>query len=301
MRRATAGGCAALFLLILAASAACSRKADDARPVATPSVTLSRAEAAAGSPVDMNYRFTVAADAPPFAEDDWVFVHFLDKNGDLMWTDDHQPPTPTTRWQPGAVVAYQRTVFVPKSAYVGPATVQVGLFSRKTGERLPLAGDNAGMRSYRVATFDLRLQADNMFVVFKDGWHDTEASDDGSGLEWQWSKKEGALSVRNPRREVVLLLQVDQPVTGLPMPQQVDVRVGPAVVDHFSLPPGEKLLRRIPISVAQLGTGDTVEMTIAVDRTFTPASLPQLKSSDARELGIRVFRAYIQPAAAPKN
>ena len=37
------------------------------------------------------------------------------------------------------------------------------------------------MRSYRVATFKLRLQTDNVFVVFNDGWHETEVGDEGSG------------------------------------------------------------------------------------------------------------------------
>jgi hypothetical protein len=301
MRRASRGGVAALLLAILSASAACARKADDAAPVATPTVTLSRGDGAVGSPVDMNYTFKVAADAPAFTDDYWVFVHFLNKDGELMWTDDHQPPTPTRQWKPGRTVAYQRTMFIPKFPYVGEATVQLGLFSMKTGDRLPLAGDNAGMRSYRVARFDMRLQADSLFVVFGDGWHDTEASDDGTGLEWQWSKKEGALSFRNPKQDVVLFLQADQPVAALPVPQQVEVRLGSAAVDHFPVPPGQRILRRIPITAAQLGTADTVAMTVAVDQTFTPAAVPQLKSSDARELGIRVFRAYLQPAVEPKK
>ena len=49
------------------------------------------------------------------------------------------------------------------------------------------------------------------------------------------------------------------------------------------------------LSKAQLGDGETVEVTVAVDRSFVPASVTQLKSNDPRELGIRVFRAYVQP------
>jgi hypothetical protein len=36
-------------------------------------------------------------------------------------------------------------------------------------------------------------------------------------------------------------------------------------------------------------------MTIAVDHTFVPAEVPALRSADSRELGIRVFRAYVEP------
>ena len=55
------------------------------------------------------------------------------------------------QWKPGATIEYTRTMFVPKFPYVGETSVEVGLYSPKTGERLPLVGDDAGMRSYRVA------------------------------------------------------------------------------------------------------------------------------------------------------
>ena len=285
---------AALLLALIVA--ACGRTEENEKAVATPAVSLTRPDAAVGSPMDMKYRFVVASDAPAFAEDYWVFVHFLDADGELMWTDDHQPSTPTREWKPGATIEYSRTMFVPKFPYVGETRVEVGLFSPKTGARLPLAGTTRGQHAYTVATFNLRLQSDNLFVVFRDGWHETELADETSGIEWQWSKKEATLSFRNPKRDVVFFLQADQPVTALPEPQRVEVRIGPAVLDSFTLPPGgARDLRRIDISASQLGAGETVEMTIAVDKTFVPASIPQMRSTDARELGIRVFRAFVQP------
>lgn len=274
---------------------ACGRTEDAAMPVATPAVTLSRPDAAVGSPVDMTYRFAVAADAPAFAEDYWVFVHFLDSDGELMWTDDHQPDTPTRQWKPGSTIDYSRTMFIPKFPYTGETTVEVGLFSPATGARLPLGGENVGMRSYRVARFNLRLQSDNLFVVFNNGWQETETADDTSGLEWQWTRGEATLSFRNPKRDAVLFLQLDQPVEALPEPQQVELRLGSTVLERFQMPVGEKLLRRVNVTAEQLGQADTVEMVIAVDKTFVPASIPELRSTDPRELGVRVFRAFVEP------
>lgn len=282
-------------LAFAAATAACSSAEDSAPAVATPSLTLSSPAAAIGSPIEMTYRFAVAADAPAFTEDHWVFVHFLDTDGELMWTDDHEPPTPTRQWRPGSTVEYARTTFIPKFPYVGQTRVEIGLFSRTTGDRLPLAGDTAGQRSYQVATFDMRLQSDNLFVVFRDGWHDTEVGSEGSGLEWQWSKKDATLSFRNPKRDVQVYLQLDQPAAAFSEPQRVEVRAGPAVVDSFSLPRDRTELRRITIAADQLGTAETVELTISVDRTFVPGAVPAMKSNDPRELGIRVFRAFVQP------
>jgi hypothetical protein len=36
-------------------------------------------------------------------------------------------------------------------------------------------------------------------------------------------------------------------------------------------------------------------MRLVVDRTFVPAAIPAMNSRDPRELGVRVFRAYVEP------
>ena len=280
-------------VVVLLSLAACGRREDTAPPVATPTVTMERDRVAIGSPVDMRYRFVVAQDAPAFGEDYWVFVHFLDADGELMWTDDHQPPTPTRQWRPGATLEYVRTMFVPKFPYTGPTVVEVGLFSPKTGERLPLSGETSGQRAYPVGRFDLELQSESQFVVFRDGWHPTEVADDEVGTEWQWSRKMATLAFRNPKRDAMVYLQLDQPVKTLGEPQQIEVRIGEHVVDSFALPPGGEELRKFPVTAAQFGDAETVEMRVVVDRTFVPANVPALKSNDPRELGVRVFRAYV--------
>jgi hypothetical protein len=285
----------AVAALLATTVAACGGGEDDAPAVATPSLTLSRPDAAIGSPMEMTYRFAVASDAPAFAEDYWVFVHFLDADGELMWTDDHQPATPTRQWKPGSTVEYTRTMFVPKFPYVGETRIEAGLYSRGSGDRLPLAGQTDGQRAYQLATFTMRLQSDNTFVVFRDGWHETEVGEEGSGIEWQWSKKDAVLSFRNPKRDIVFYLEADQPVMALPDPQRVEIRLGTEVVDGFPLPSGQRELRRVSISAAQLGAAETVELTVSVDRTFIPATVPALRSTDPRELGVRVFRAFVQP------
>src|SRR5688572_17215723 len=282
-------------ILLLSVVLGCARASDNDPPVATPSITLSRPDAAIGSPMDITYRFAVAADAPTLAEDYWVFVHFVDTDGELMWTDDHAPATPTRQWKPGSTVEYARTMFVPKFPYVGETRIELGLFSPASGMRLPLAAETVGQRAYRVGAFNLHLQSDNLFVVFRDGWHETEVGDEGTGLEWQWSKQTATLSFRNPKRDVTFYLQADQPAAAFAEPQRVEVRLGPDVIDSFVLPTGPRELRRIMLASSRLGTADTVEMTVSVDKTFVPALTPAMRSSDSRELGIRVYRAFVQP------
>jgi len=281
--------------VLVALAAACGRTQQAETPVATPSLTLARGDAAIGMPIEMTYRFVVAPNAPRIAEDELVFVHFLDVDGELMWTDDHQPPVPTTQWTPGRTIEYSRTMFVPKFPYTGETTVELGVYSPGSGARIPLAGETRGQRQYRVAKFTLHQQTDNLYVVFKEGWNETEVAQEQTGLEWQWSKKMATLAFRNPMRDVVLYLQCDQPVHELGEPQRVELRIGDTVIDSFALPPGPRELRKVDLAAAQLGSGETVEVTVAVNKSFVPATITQLKSSDTRELGIRVFRAYVQP------
>ena len=118
-----------IALLVSAGFAGCRRKEPPAPPVATPSVTLSRAKVPLGAPVDITYRFAVAPDAPAFTENNRVFVHVVDTDEKLMWTDDHDPPTPTTQWKPGQTIEYVRTVFIPVRPYIGGASIHLGLLA----------------------------------------------------------------------------------------------------------------------------------------------------------------------------
>ena len=281
--------------VLVALAAACGRTQEAETPVATPSLTLARGDAAIGMPIEMTYRFVVAPNAPRIADDEVVFVHFLDTDGELMWTDDHEPPVPTTQWTPGRTIEYSRTMFVPKFPYTGETTVELGVYSPGSGARIPLAAETRGQRQYRVAKFTLHQQTDNLYVVFKEGWNETEVAQEQTGLEWQWSKKMATLAFRNPMRDVVLYLQCDQPVHELGEPQRVELRIGDTSIDSFALPPGPRELRKVDLTAAQLGSRETVEVTVAVNKSFVPATITQLKSSDTRELGIRVFRAYVQP------
>jgi hypothetical protein len=51
---------------------------------------------------------------------------------------------------------------------------------------------------------------------------------------------------------------------------------------------------KFPVTAAQLGTGDMVEIKFTVDKTFVPALEASMKSSDPRELGARFFHVFVQ-------
>lgn len=282
-------------LTILAVTLAACGKAEDTTPaVGTLQVSLSRPKVALGSPVEVTYKFTAAVNAPNLGTRR-VFVHFLDADDELMWTDDHEPPTPSTEWKAGQTVEYSRTMFAPSYPYVGPAKVVAGLYAPGNNERLKLSNEDRGDRSYKVVDFELLPQTENIFVIFKDGWHPAEVVAEGAGrTEWQWTKKDATLAFRNPKRDVVLYLQADNPATGPNAAQQLAISVGDQVLTTVMLSATESPVRTYSITAAQLGQGDMVEMKFTADKTFVPALDPAMKSGDPRELGVRVFHAFIQ-------
>lgn len=283
---------AALVLATLGGSGiGCSSQDANEPPLATPGFVPGRPRAPLGSPIEVTYRFAVAPGAK-FDENYRVFVHFLDSDDELMWSDDHNPPTPTTQWQPGQTVEYTRTLFVPVYPYIGLTSVRMGLYSGD--KRLTLSGQDVGRKAYKVGTIELLPQSENIFVIFKDGWHQAEVATDNPAIQWQWTKRVSTLAFKNPKRDVWFYLNVDGRPDLLPSPQDVTVSVGDQVIDTFRVADREPLMRKVAITSAQLGTGDMVEMKIDAGQSFVPAQTPVAKSADQRELGIRVFHAFVE-------
>lgn len=291
-----------MWMLIAAAALvggqACSSP-EQAPPVAKVTVTLSRHAVALGAPVDLTYRFDVAPDAK-IGDDYRVFVHLSRDDGTVIWNDDHDLPQglETSRWEPGQVVQYTRTRFVPTFSYLGAATLHVGLYREE--QRLPLDGPDPAdrerpERSYKVATLELLPRSESIQLIRLSGWHPGEYSSDDSSVEWQWTQGVATFSLRNPRRDITFYLEYDgRPDVFADAHQQVTVYAGESVLETFAVDRPGVQLRRVPVTADQLGTGEMAEVRVEVDRTFVPAKLPG-GSGDARELGIRVFHAFVEP------
>jgi hypothetical protein len=282
------------LVISAAMAAACGGREEAAPPVATPTVTLNHAQAPAGSPLDITYKFVVADDAR-FDQDYRVFVHVIDVDEEFMWDADHDPSTPTSQWKPGQTIEYTKTIFVPVFPYVGEATLQIGLHSKADGHRLTLNGDHAGQNAYRVAKVQLLPQTDNLLTVFKDGWHQAEVAGDNATIEWQWTKKEAVLAFKNPKKDATFFLDIDSPGGQFHGPQQIQTVLNGQVVDAFTLGVDDRTLRRVGLKTAQMGAGEMAELQIRVDKSWTPAQVPEARNTDKRELGVRVFHAFVDP------
>jgi len=295
LRFASVSLCGALALSL----AGCS---EPGVPVATVSVALNRASVPLGGPMEVAFRFERFDSSPELNAIDGeyrVLVHFLDDEGSIMWTDDHDPPVPTSSWQSGQAVAYSRRVFVPLYPYIGEAVVAVGLYSPTTGERLTLLGEGLGERAYRGAVFTLTPQAVSSHLVYGDGWHGGESrpgiSNPGSGDEWRWTSDRASVTFRNPHSDMRLYLNLaGRPGLFEDGEQRVGVRVGGTLTHEIPLMSGERQFQELDLRAEQLGDADMVRLDLEVDPSFVPSELPDLTSEDVRRLGVRVFYIFLE-------
>jgi hypothetical protein len=69
--------------------------------------------------------------------------------------------------------------------------------------------------------------------------------------------------------------------------------MGGQVLEVFTLLPDVRSLRKVKLPSAKMGNEAPAEIRIDVDRSFVPALASAWESDDTRELGVRVFHAYI--------
>jgi hypothetical protein len=276
-----------ITLACAALAAGCSGNKETEAAVATPSLTFNKDRVPIGSAITLTYKFVVAPNAA-IDKDFWVFMHVLDPEGEQMWTDDHQPPVPTSKWKAGETVEYKRTIFVPNYPYIGEAVVRLGLYDPPSGQRLVLNAPEASRREYLVSKFQVLASAENIFYMYKDGWHPTEVDAKNPQNEWKWTKKTATLSFKNPKKDATFYLYYDARPDMFNPPQAVVLRIGDQTVSQFTADAKSPTLKTFELTAAQLGSSDMVDLIIDVDRTFQPGS-------DPRELGLRVFNVYIEP------
>ena len=263
-------------------------------PVATVTVQLDRDTIPLGAPARLSFQFVVPPSHETLTEDYRVMVHFLDTNGEMMWAADHDPPTPTSQWQPGQTVSYTERVRIPMYPYIGEAVVAVGLYSATTGQRLTLDGEDLGQRAYRGTTVALEPQPESSFLMYQDGWHDDEFNRD-TGERWRWTSERASLSFRNPGADATLYLELDGRVDLFDPPQLVSLRVGDIVVYETRMETPGHQFHEVELDAGQLGAEETVTLLVEVDRTFVPSAVDGGQAGDQRELGIRVFYAFLEP------
>jgi len=274
---------------------ACRRKPAEVNAI-TPSLVASRIRAPLGSAIEVTYTWTVEPTAKKIGQDYRAFVHFLDSHEVILFTDDHLPTPPPSSWEAGKTYTYTRTVFVPIVAYVGQVEVRMGLQPvAARGERMALKGDDAGLREYRVAKMESLPQTENIFLVFKEGWHNPEAAAHNPSVERTWTKKTALVSFKNPKKDVVVYLEADTNYSAFEQAPVLTVSVGSKVGLVIPIENSEIFLKKIRVKAADLGSDEWVDLRLSMNQSFVPKQ-KGVNATDERELALMVYHLYVGEA-----
>jgi hypothetical protein len=277
-------------------SSCARRQTAEVNPI-EPSFTINRTRAPLGSAVEITYTWKTDPQAKKLTQDYRAFVHFLDSHSVMLFDDDHVPePAPTT-WEPGKTYTYTRTKFIPIYPYVGPVEVRMGLVPESgKGARVALKGTDAtkGMLEYKVATVELLPQTENIFLVYKEGWHGPEVSPQNPSLERTWTKKDALVSFKNPKRDVIVYLEADTNAKAFTQPPVLTVSVGSGAGFQVPIESSEVFLKKIRFKADQLGQDEWVDLRLSMNQSFVPKSIGL--NQDERELGLLVYHLYVGEA-----
>ncbi len=196
----------------------------------------------------------------------------------------------------GQTVEYTRTVFVPVFPYVGDGAHPA---------RALLAGGQPAAAAQRRRRRAARVQGRQVPAAAADR-EPVHSCTRTAGtrpkwprrtptVEWQWTKKEATLAFKNPKKDATFYLELDSPGSDqFAAPQQVTVAIGRSGGRARSPPTRRQpKLVKLPITAAQLGTDEMAELQLDVDQDVRAGQCAG--SEDTRELGVRVFHAFIEP------
>jgi hypothetical protein len=298
MRFRSAWGMAAVLGLagIVLLPACSRRKSAEINPI-VPSFKVNRSRAPLGSAIEVTCTWTVEAGASKIPPGYRALLHFLDSHKVVLFTDDHAPiPAPET-WEPGKTYSYTRTVFIPIYPYVGEVDVAMGLYpSVGRGERIALKGEDLGLRAYKVARMEFLPQTENIFPVYKEGWHNPEAHPENPSVERTWTKKEALMSFKNPKRDVIVYLQADTCVKCFKATPVLTVSVNNKVGLTMPIEDPNIFLKKIKVKAGDLGTEEWVDLRLSMNDSFVPKELTPPLNNDDRELGLLVYHLYVGEA-----
>lgn len=272
----------------------CSRRGAVPANDITASFKANRMSAPLDSAIEVTYSWTTGPEFKKITGDYRALVHVIDQGKVLLFTDDHAVTPPPSQWEASKAYTYTRTVFVPVVTYIGDATITMGLYPDGRGERIPLKGEDFGLREYAVGKMQLLAQVENIRVYYKEGWHNPEPGPNPM-VDTTWTKKEAVLSFKNPKKALILYLQFDAPYSAKNYPSGPPTLTltaqGRAGYTH-TFENGELVEKKIRFTAAALGEEDTVELRFSMDRTIVPKTLG-LSSTDDRELGVRVYDVFV--------
>lgn len=286
-----------LFALALlgALLPSCGRRNAGEINAIVPSFSANRSKVPLGSAIETTLTWTLEPAAKKPTQDYRAFVHLLDSHNVVLFADSYVPSAPATSWEPGKAYSDHRTMFVPVYPYVGDVKVVMGLEPISgRGGRMALKGEDVGLHAYKVGQLELQPQTENIFLVYKEGWHSPEASAANPSLERTWTKKDALVSFKNPKKDVVIYLEADTNFKAFKQPPVLTLGVAGKAGIKIPIENSEIFLKKIHVKGEHLGSEEWTDLRLSLNESFLPKALGI--NQDERELGMMVYHLFVAEA-----
>jgi len=142
---------------------------------------------------------------------------------------------------------------------------------------------------------ELLPQTENIFLVYKDGWHSPESSPQNPTLERTWTKKDALVSFKNPKKDIVVYLEADTNYKAFDQPPVLTMAVAGKTGVVVPIPNSEVFLEKVKIKAQDLGNDEWVDLRLAMNESFVP-KVKGVNNHDERELGLLVYHLYVGEA-----
>jgi hypothetical protein len=140
-------------------------------------------------------------------------------------------------------------------------------------------------------------QTDNIFLVYKEGWHNPESAPHNPSLERTWTKKDALVSFKNPRKDIVVYLEADTNAKAFAAPPVLTLAVANKSGLTVPIENSEVFLRKVRVKAADLGSDEWVDLKLSMSESFVPKA-KGVNTHDDRELGLMVYHLYVGEADA---
>lgn len=279
-----------IFILMLSIFilSTCSRKGD-----IIPAISLSKNVTTMGSVLEAEYSFKVPANAKIPEYNGIVFVHFIDPDSNIVFTDDHSPNTPISQWKPGENYSYKRLIFIPSDILSGEYKVRLGIYDPSgKNERIPLNAKEIKDRSYELTKLTIKAPLWDL-AKFEEGWYEIERSAEDPFIQWRWTQSRAIVYLLNPVKDTKLYLSLEGSPQYAPDKKiQASIKISDNEIEKIAIEDNKRIDKIIPISKDIAKADKYMKCEIDVSSTFVPSQVGH--SNDGRELGIKIYRMVIE-------
>ena len=245
--------------------------------------------------IKMLYEFDFSEEFLGFKSNYTLFVHFWRmKNKEMLFQDDHMPPTDTSKWKKGEPLKYSRVVFIPK--FIDEFDMD---FQEYEEVRLTVGLYLPGVPDSKIILYQKVLNIESVSLnapekIYDEGWYQLETNvriKNPDRRKWRWTTKKAVCLIENPQKESILIIKgaVNKAKYD---DQKVVFRINEKLLDEF-IPESNIFSKKYIISPEQMGKESEFKLSIETNKTFIPITVDP-NSKDNRELGIQIYSIYFR-------